>query len=76
MVPSRPEPLITTAAVSRWLGVATRTLCLWAECGEIPALKIGRQWRFRESELRQWLEDPHASRVKNLSNSKASSARL
>jgi excisionase family DNA binding protein len=60
------EPLLTTAAVSKWLGVSTRTLCLWAECKEIPAIKIGRQWRFRESELAGWLESPDASKVKSL----------
>lgn len=65
------EPLMTTAAVSRWLGVATRTLCLWAECKEIPAIKIGRQWRFRESELNKWLSDPEASKVKNLTLAQA-----
>jgi excisionase family DNA binding protein len=58
------EPLITTAAVAKWLGVSTRTLCLWAECREIPAIKIGRQWRFRESELDDWLRSPQASKVK------------
>lgn len=57
------EPLLTTAAVAKWLGVATRTLCLWAECKEIPAIKVGRQWRFREVELREWLDSPQASRV-------------
>jgi excisionase family DNA binding protein len=60
------EPFLTTAAVSRWLGISTRTLCLWAECNEIPAIKVGRQWRFRESELSDWLSSPDASKVKNL----------
>jgi excisionase family DNA binding protein len=49
------SPLLSTAAVARWFGVSTRTVCLWAECGEIPAMKLGRQWRFREEELRRWL---------------------
>ena len=57
---------MTTAAVAKWLGVSTRTLCLWAECREIPAIKVGRQWRFRESELSAWLRDPDASKVKKL----------
>lgn len=48
-------PLLSTAAVARWFGISTRTVCLWAECGEIPAVKLGRQWRFREEELRRWL---------------------
>jgi excisionase family DNA binding protein len=60
------EPLLTTAAVSKWLGVSTRTLCLWAEFQEIPAIKVGRQWRFRQSELANWLESPEASKVKKL----------
>ena len=60
---SNREPLLTTAAVAKWLGVATRTLCLWAECKEIPAIKIGRQWRFREGELREWLDSPQAAKV-------------
>ena len=59
------EPLLPTAAVSRWLGIAPRTLCLWAECQEIPAIKIGRQWRFREGELREWLRNPKAGKMKH-----------
>jgi excisionase family DNA binding protein len=58
--PFNHEPLLTTAAVAKWLGIAPRTVCLWAECKEIPAIKIGRQWRFRESELREWLQNPGA----------------
>jgi excisionase family DNA binding protein len=69
------EPLMTTAAVAKWLGVSTRTLCLWAECKEIPAIKIGRQWRFRESELAQWLLSPEAPKVKNLTYAHAGAGR-
>ena len=61
---SNHEPLLTTAAVAKWLGIAPRTVCLWAECKEIPAIKIGRQWRFRETELREWLQNPKGSKVK------------
>ena len=48
-------PFLSTAAVARWFGISPRTVCFWAECGEIPALKVGRQWRFREEELQNWL---------------------
>ena len=54
------HPFLSTAAVARWLGISTRTVCFWAECGEIPALKVGRQWRFREEELRRWLDSSQA----------------
>lgn len=69
------EPLMTTAAVAKWLGVSTRTLCLWAECKEIPAIKIGRQWRFRESEVADWLCSPESPKVKKLTLVQVSAAR-
>jgi excisionase family DNA binding protein len=71
---SNREPLLSTAAVAKWLGVATRTVCLWAECKEIPAIKIGRQWRFREGELRDWLNSPRAAKVSIGTNGKATRA--
>jgi excisionase family DNA binding protein len=65
-MPNNREPLLTTEAVSKWLGLSTRTLCLWAECKEIPAIKVGRQWRFRQSEVADWLQSQDASKVKKL----------
>ena len=52
------EPLLTTEDVSKWLGIARRTVCLWAECGALPAIKVGKQWRFRRSTIVSWLERP------------------
>jgi excisionase family DNA binding protein len=71
---SNREPLLTTAAVARWLGVSTRAICLWAECQEIPAIKLGRQWRFRHEEIAKWLQSPGASKVKNPYLSRRASA--
>ena len=73
---SNREPLLTTAAVAKWLGIAPRTVCLWAECTEIPAIKIGRQWRFRESELREWLQDSKCSKIKCDLNSRPAVAAI
>jgi excisionase family DNA binding protein len=58
------QNLLTTSAVATWLGISPRTVCLWAECQEIPAIKLGRQWRFRESDLRRWLEDPASEKLR------------
>ncbi|MGD0045493.1 MAG: helix-turn-helix domain-containing protein [Bryobacteraceae bacterium] len=51
-----PQRFLTTKEVARWLGVVTRTICLWAECEELPAVKVGRQWRFREGDVTLWLQ--------------------
>ncbi len=48
--------MLTTEDVSKWLGIARRTVCLWAECSALPAIKVGRQWRFRRSAIVRWLE--------------------
>ena len=58
------EPMLTTDQVSKWLGIAPRTLCTWAELQEIPALKVGRQWRFRRSEVANWLQRSQANLVR------------
>jgi excisionase family DNA binding protein len=70
------EPLLTTAAVAKWLGISTRLVCLWAECKLIPAMKIGRQWRFRQEELSNWLQSPQASKVNNSTHPKGAAAKF
>lgn len=47
------SPLLGSKEIASWLGIATRTVCLWAECDEIPAFKVGRQWRFKEDDVRK-----------------------
>jgi excisionase family DNA binding protein len=47
---------LTSRDLAEWLGVSTRTVCLWAELGEIPAFRAGRQWRFRLVEIEGWLK--------------------
>jgi excisionase family DNA binding protein len=73
---SNREPLLTTAVVAKWLGIAPRTVCLWAECKEIPAIKIGRQWRFRESELWEWLRNPGTAKLKYHLNNRTTVAAI
>jgi excisionase family DNA binding protein len=53
------ERMLTTEEVARWLGIATRTVCTWAECSELPAIKVGRQWRFRREAIAKRLEQPN-----------------
>jgi excisionase family DNA binding protein len=50
--------MLTTTDVSQWLKVPIRTICLWAECAELPAIKVGRHWRFRRCDVIKWLETP------------------
>ena len=48
--------LLTLPQVAEYLGLAQRTLYLWAQQGKIPAFKLGTSWRFRRSDIDAWLE--------------------
>ena len=50
------ETLLTTDQVLAYLRVDLRTVYRLIETGKIPAVKVGRQWRFRETEIDVWLE--------------------
>ena len=47
--------LLKTGDVAAVLRVSRRTVCLWAECGVLPAIRVGRQWRFRRDTIVLWL---------------------
>jgi PTS system nitrogen regulatory IIA component len=49
------EEILTIDEVARYLRVSERTVYDWAQKGEIPAGKIGTAWRFRKSEIEQWV---------------------
>jgi excisionase family DNA binding protein len=50
-------PLLTTSEVASFLAVSRRSIRLWAECGELRGIKIGRQWRFREVAVQKWIAE-------------------
>jgi len=51
------DEILTLDEVARYLKVPERTVYDWAQRGEIPAGKIGTVWRFKKSELEQWVND-------------------
>jgi len=59
------KTFLATREVAELLQVTTRTIRLWAELSEIPAVRIGRQWRFRPLEISAWL----AERVNSVTGS-------
>lgn len=47
---------LTTAEALAYLRTAPRTLYRFLATGTIPAVRIGRQWRFRKADLDRWAE--------------------
>lgn len=48
--------LMSLPEVADYLGMAERTIYMWAQNGKLPAFKLGVSWRFRKSEIDAWLE--------------------
>ena len=49
------EEILDVDGAARVLGVSTRTVYNLARKGEIPAMRIGREWRFALKNLREWV---------------------
>jgi excisionase family DNA binding protein len=50
------EPIWDSLDAARYLRVHPRTITRMAKRGEIPAIHLGRLWRFRKADLDAWLE--------------------
>ena len=50
------EMLLNVKQVAQYLQLKESTIYSWAQDGKIPAIKIGRTWRFRRADLDSWLE--------------------
>ncbi|WP_394526917.1 helix-turn-helix domain-containing protein [Lacrimispora sp. JR3] len=47
--------------VAEYLGVTKDTIRNWIKKTDIPAHKIGRQWKFKISELDKWIKSGNSA---------------
>jgi excisionase family DNA binding protein len=50
------ETFLTTEEVLEYLQVNLRTVYRLIKAGKIPAVRVGRQWRFRKRDIVAWLD--------------------
>src|SRR3989442_14126095 len=50
------ETFLTTEEVLEYLQVNLRTVYRLIKAGKIPAVRVGRQWRFRKRGIDAWLD--------------------
>ena len=53
---------LTTEEVLDYLQVNLRTVYRLIKAGKIPAVRVGRQWRFRKTDIDAWLESQQRPR--------------
>jgi excisionase family DNA binding protein len=55
------QSFLTTEQVLGYLNITPRTIYRLIRNGELPAIRIGRQWRFRRADLDRWVERQSAN---------------
>ena len=57
---NEPERWLSVDEIAKHLGVSKETIYRWVEKGKVPAHKVGRQWKFKVSEVDKWVESGSA----------------
>ena len=60
------EVFLTTEEVLEYLQVNLRTVYRLIKAGKIPAVRVGRQWRFRKRDIDAWLDSQRSRAVDSL----------
>jgi excisionase family DNA binding protein len=50
-----PEPWVSVEEVAAHLGVARDSIYRWIEAKNLPAHKVGRLWKFKLTEIDEWV---------------------
>jgi excisionase family DNA binding protein len=48
------DEIMTIEDVAKYLKLKPQTIYTWAQNGKIPAVKLGKEWRFKKSIIDKW----------------------
>jgi len=51
------DEVLTIKEVAALLRIADKTAYVMAQRGELPGFKVGGQWRFKRSDIDDWIEE-------------------
>lgn len=54
---SESERWLSVEEISAHLGVSKETIYRWLDKKKMPAHRVGRLWKFKASEVDQWIKD-------------------
>lgn len=50
------EEIMTLEEVAKYLKLTPQTVYKWAQEGQIPGAKLGKEWRFRRRIIDEWID--------------------
>jgi excisionase family DNA binding protein len=57
------EPWLSVEEIARHLAISKETIYRWLEKEKIPAHRMGKLWRFKPSEVDEWVRSGGASEM-------------
>ncbi len=57
----RRPTIMTVPEVARYLRVHAITVYRMIRQGELPAIRVGRGWRFKKEDIERWLQEHEAN---------------
>ena len=58
------DNIMTLEEVANYLKMKPQTIYTWAQKGSIPAVKLGKEWRFRKDVIDEWLNQKFDDKFK------------
>lgn len=58
------DEILTLKEVAKYLKLTEKTAYRLASEGKLPGFKVGGSWRFKESDLQEWIDENKNSRKK------------
>jgi excisionase family DNA binding protein len=55
--------IMTTKEIAEYLRLHQITVCKYAAEGEIPAVRVGRVWRFDKEAIDKWISEGQGKKV-------------
>jgi excisionase family DNA binding protein len=56
------DRLLKAPEVARWLQLSNQVIKRMARTGTIPAIRVGKSWRFNGNELAKWLDSQKSAK--------------
>lgn len=57
------EPWVGTKDIAEHLGVTKDTIHKWIKAGTIPCSRVGKLWKFKKSEVDEWVKKGAAEQI-------------
>ena len=57
------DQLMSVKELADYLNVNISTVYQWSQQGQVPAMKIGKMWRYRRAEIEDWLNQSRSPAV-------------